>query len=134
MVHNKILFIRSSVKYRNFLEGPTWIDLRSPKFVVYTVRIVKFLFHIISEHLQKAMSPMFETETIGPFLIRKLKWGAGGHGPPSGYAPASIFTTLVYSEGYILKSKHIQNSAKRPGWSILLRTLCNYTKFRPSIY
>ena len=62
---------------------------------------MKFLFHIISEHLQKAMSPMFETETIGPFLIRKLKWGGGGgggHVSPSGYAPVSIFITLVYFE------------------------------------
>ena len=24
---------------------------------------------------------MFETETVGPFLVQKLKWG--GHGPPA---------------------------------------------------
>ena len=32
---------------------------------------------------------MFEFETVGPFLVRELKWE--GHGPPvppSGYAPA----------------------------------------------
>ena len=35
---------------------------------------------------------MFETETVGPCLVWKLKWG-GGHGPPappSGYAPKII--------------------------------------------
>ena len=24
---------------------------------------------------------MFETETVKPFLVRKLKWGREGHGP-----------------------------------------------------
>ena len=36
---------------------------------------------------------MFETDTIGPFLVWKLKWG--GHGPmhslPSDYAPDFLF-------------------------------------------
>ena len=27
---------------------------------------------------------MFEIETVGPFLVRKLTWG---NAPPSGYAP-----------------------------------------------
>ena len=46
-----------------------------------------------------------------------------------------IFRTLVYSElWYILKSKHIQNPAKYLRWSILLRTLCNYSRFRDPIY
>ena len=34
---------------------------------------------------------MFDTETVGPYLVQKLKWGGGGGGwspwPPSGYAP-----------------------------------------------
>ena len=40
---------------------------------------------------------MFETETVGPGLVQKLKWGGrGGHGfpapcpSPSGYAPAAV--------------------------------------------
>ena len=24
---------------------------------------------------------MFETETVGPFLVKKLKWGVGGMAP-----------------------------------------------------
>ena len=42
---------------------------------------------------------------------------------------------LVYSElWYILKSKHIQNPAEYLRWSILLRTLCSYGRFRGPIY
>ena len=42
---------------------------------------------------------------------------------------------LLYSEPWcILKSKHIQNSAEYLRWSILLRTLCNYGRFRGPIY
>ena len=44
----------------------------------------------ISEHLLKTIFLMFETETVGPCLVRNLKYG--GHGPPgphSGYAPES---------------------------------------------
>ena len=38
---------------------------------------------------------MFETETVGPFLVQKLSWGGHGPpGPPSGYAP-------VVEKGYI---------------------------------
>ena len=37
---------------------------------------------------------------------------------------------LAYSElWYILKSKHIQNTVEYLRWSILLRTLCNYSRF-----
>ena len=34
---------------------------------------------------------MFETETVGPWLVRKLSYGGGGMAPwpPSGYAPES---------------------------------------------
>ena len=42
---------------------------------------MKFLVRKISEHPQKAISLMFETETVGPCLIRKLKWGMGEHPP-----------------------------------------------------
>ena len=56
------------------------------------VKIVKFLIRIIFEHLLKAMFLMFETETVGPCLVRNLKWGGGTRPPwpplhPSGYAP-----------------------------------------------
>ena len=46
-----------------------------------------------------------------------------------------IFRTIAYSIlWYILKPKHILNPAKYLRWSLLLRTLCNYSKFRPPIY
>ena len=42
---------------------------------------------------------------------------------------------LVYSElWYILKSKHIQNLAEYLRCSILLRTMCNYSRLRGPIY
>ena len=46
-----------------------------------------------------------------------------------------IFRRLVCSElWYILKSKHIQNAAVYLRWSILFRTLCNYSWIRSPIY
>ena len=46
-----------------------------------------------------------------------------------------IFRRLVCSElWYILKSKHIQNAAVCLRWSILFRTLCNYSWIRIPIY
>ena len=46
-----------------------------------------------------------------------------------------IFRIIAYSLLWdILKSKHIQNPAKYLKWDILLRTLCNYSKFRPPIF
>ena len=39
---------------------------------------------------------MFETETVGPCLVQKLKWWWGGHGlpdSPSGYASVIYETT-----------------------------------------
>ena len=43
----------------------------------------------------KTIALMFETETVGPFLVRKLKWGGHGlRGSPSGYAPVSVL--LIY--------------------------------------
>ena len=104
MVHNKRLFRRSSVKYWTFSKGPTWSDLfplrikkkwkaavNCPKIVVYTVKIIKCLVRIISEHPQKAISLMFETETVGLCLVRKLNLVGGGMAPQpplpsSGYA------------------------------------------------
>ena len=59
MVHYVKLFRRSSVKYRTFLEGPTWSDLfpyvvrkneKLSKIVAYTVKIMKLLVRKISEH------------------------------------------------------------------------------------
>ena len=58
----------------------------------YKGKIVKFLVRILSEYPQKAIFLTFETVTVGPGLVRKLKWG-GGHGPPgtpSGYAPVDM--------------------------------------------
>ena len=59
--------------------------------LVYTVKIVKFPVRIISEHLKKAISLMFETETVGPCLVRKLKWE--GHGPLA----LVVATPLIYT-------------------------------------
>ena len=42
------------------------------------VKIVKVLVRVNSKHLQKATFPMFETETVGPCLVWKLKWGLVG--------------------------------------------------------
>ena len=36
---------------------------------------------------------MFETETFGPCLVRKLKWGA--HGPSD---PPPVATSMIYAE------------------------------------
>ena len=48
---------------------------------------MKFLVSIISENPWKEIIPMFETETVGPCFILKLKWeekeageGRGGGG------------------------------------------------------
>ena len=41
---------------------------------------------------------------------------------------------LVYSKlRYIVKSKHIRSPTKYLRWSILLRSLCNYSRFRGPI-
>ena len=46
-----------------------------------------------------------------------------------------IFRTLVHSQlWYILKSKDIQGPAEYLRWSMLLRTLCNYSKIRRPVY
>ena len=45
------------------------------------------------------------------------------------YSKPSIFRTLTYSE-----ISHIENSAEYLRWSILLRTLCSYSRFRDPIY
>ena len=61
--------------------------LNCPKIVAYMVKIVKFLVCIISEHPKKAISLMFETETLGPCLVRKLKWGGMGLYPHPSLPP-----------------------------------------------
>ena len=46
-----------------------------------------------------------------------------------------IFRTLIYPQLLcILRSKHVRNPAEYLRWRILLRTLCNYIKFRCPIY
>ena len=63
MVDYEKLLRRSSVKYLTFLGGPMYSDLfplcsykkwktaiNCPEIVAYTVKIVKFLVSIISEH------------------------------------------------------------------------------------
>ena len=54
-----------------------------------TIKTVKFLVRVISEHSYKAISMIFETETVGPCLFWKMKCvcggvrgGGGGPGPP----------------------------------------------------
>ena len=93
MVHNKELSKSSRVKYQTFLKGPTGSDLFSlcsqkkwkaaincPKIVTYTVKIVKFLVRVISEHSLKAISVMFESGTFGSCLVQKLKSKGVGEG------------------------------------------------------
>ena len=54
------------------------------------VKFVKFLVHINSEHPQKAMSLMFEIETVGPFLAQKLKWGDHATPTPQRLCPCTL--------------------------------------------
>ena len=53
---------------------------------------MKFLVRIISEHPKKAISLMFET--VGPCLVRKLKWGWESGGQGVGHAPL-VATALI---------------------------------------
>ena len=48
---------------------------------------------------------MFETETVGPFLVWKLKWGGGGAWPP---APSPPVATPLVMESF--------SSPKRGVW------------------
>ena len=80
MVHNEKIFRRSRDKYRTFSEDPTWSDIflcsykkwkaaiNCSQNVAYTVKIVKFLVNIISEHPWKAIFLVIETETVWPCL------------------------------------------------------------------
>ena len=52
------------------------------KIVACTVKIVKFVFCIISEQPWKAISLMFKTKTVGPCLFQKFAPAL-----PSGYDP-----------------------------------------------
>ena len=47
------------------------------KIVAYAIKIMKFLVHIISAHTYVTMSLMFQTETVEPCLVQKLKWRYG---------------------------------------------------------
>ena len=99
-----------------FSEGPNWSDLFTlcsskkwkaavnySKILAYIVKIVKVLVRIISEHLLKAIFLRFETETVGPCLVWKLKWvgrGRGQHGllgPPQYLRPCTQFIWVSYS-------------------------------------
>ena len=66
------------------------------------VKIVKFLVHIISENPLKAISLMFETETVGPFS-----------GFPSGYAPEWNINTRVSKSWYKWSNLIISNQDNR---------------------
>ena len=79
---------------RKFSEGPALsigpfqkAAINCSKIVAYMVKIVNFLVSIVFEHSQKAISLVFETETVGSCLIQKLRCGGrgrgGGHGPLS---------------------------------------------------
>ena len=75
---------------------------------------MKYLVHIISENLLKAISLMFETETLGPFLVRKLKWEAmPPPGPPSGYAPEWNINIRVRKSWYKWSNLIISNQDNR---------------------
>ena len=45
---------------------------------------------------------MFETESVGPFSVRKLKWRGGPWPPwpPSGYAPAAFVSLFIRAHNY----------------------------------
>ena len=79
--------------------------MNCPKFVTYTVKIVKSLVRVISEHSLKAILVMFETETFGSCLVQKVR-GVGWRGgesclptppPPRSYAPVYINHLFVIS-------------------------------------
>ena len=75
---------------------------------------MKVFVRIKSENPWKEILPMFETETVGPCFIPKLKWGekeagegkGGFHahtGPPSGYTSSGeiaikCFIFFVFSQ------------------------------------
>ena len=52
MIHNKKIFRRSNVKWSIYLMSlKKWrANVNCPKIVAYTVKIVKFLVRVISEH------------------------------------------------------------------------------------
>ena len=65
---------------------------------------MKFLVRITSGHPQKEISLMFEAETVGPCLVRKLKWDGEGHGPPSHppqwLQPWLVMKNMMYTRSY----------------------------------
>ena len=63
-------------KYQTFLEKKK-AAVNGPKIVADTMKIVKFLLHLISEYPYKGITLMLETETVGPCLVWKLKRGRG---------------------------------------------------------
>ena len=51
---------------------------------------------------------MFETQTVGPFLIRKLKWDATAPLGPSGYTPVSTLfqEASIYLSDIFCKTRY----------------------------
>ena len=67
------------------------------KIVAYSVKIVKFLVSIISEHPQKAIFLVFEAETVGPCLVQKMKLGLI---PPQWLCSCSVIIKVVFLQFY----------------------------------
>ena len=79
------------------------------------------IFRTLAHSESKAYSEYSQTSVMKTFIQNILK--------------ALHIQIVVYSHlWYILKSKHIQNPAKYLRWNILLKTLCNCSKFRCLIY
>ena len=67
------------------------------------MNIAKFLVRIVSEHPLKAISLMFENETVGPCLFQKLNWEAMAPCLPP---PTPLPSDYAPSESYILFLSH----------------------------
>ena len=83
--------------YFSYKVKPWKAALNCPNIVTYTIKIVKFPVRVISEHPLKTISVMSETETVGPSLVQKLKWGARGWGI-MGLLDGSLATPLLQYE------------------------------------
>ena len=64
------------------------------------VKLVKFLVRIISEHPQKAISLMFETDIFGACLV----WKLAPHGPPASPLPPSGYAHVIITVCYNLSA------------------------------
>ena len=97
------------------------------------VNIVKFLVHIISEHPLKAISLMFENETVGPCLFQKLKCGGAMvtlARPPRWLRPwvrGETFLIFQSGEGKFAISLYVR-------WSEFPQTYCIFPKVMCDVY